>query len=182
MAWLYQRNQFGCRYCLTPSPVFYMVGLYKRYGRTVGMIFQPCRVLGNQLKATYKLHMTGERLAYWARQKLRVQYPDFGADLVAGLLEVHCKTQHGVDKGVGGEEQWNPPPLSGDPQMYLMSLLSMEVPRNCPIEGCRGGAETSICGDRIGGLFCSRGSACACVNPCLPVLHILSGPGRPSFV
>ena len=60
------------------------------------MIFQPCRVVGNQLEATYKLQMTGEILTYWAQQKLRVQCPDFGADLVAGLMEVHWKTRHGV--------------------------------------------------------------------------------------
>ena len=46
MAWLYQHNQSGCRYCLTPSPVFDMVGIQKNSGKTVEMIFCPCRVVG----------------------------------------------------------------------------------------------------------------------------------------
>ena len=69
------------------------------------MIFRHCRVVGTQLEATYKLRMIGGGFIYWVRQKLRVQCPDFGADLVEGLLEVHWQTQHGVDKGVEGEEQ-----------------------------------------------------------------------------
>ena len=56
------------------------------------------------MEATYKIWMTGIGLIYWAQQKLKVQCPDFGADLVAGLLEFHWKTQHGFDKGVEGEE------------------------------------------------------------------------------
>ena len=55
--------------------------------------------------------MTGGGLLYWAQHKLRVQCPEFGADLVAGLLGFHWQTQHGVDKGVGGEDQWDPPPI-----------------------------------------------------------------------
>ena len=74
------------------------------------MIFLPCHVVGTQLEATYKLSITGGGLIYWARQKLRVQCPDVGADLVAGLLEVHWQTHHGVEKGVEGEEQWDIPP------------------------------------------------------------------------
>ena len=61
-----------------------MVGLQKKSGRT---IFCPYHVVGNQLEATYKLQMTGERLAYWARQKLRVQYPVWG-DTTGHNLEV----------------------------------------------------------------------------------------------
>ena len=94
MAWLYQRNQSGCRYCLTPSLLFDMVGLYKKSRKTVGILFHACCVVGNQLEATYKL-------IYWYLQKIRVQCPEFGADLVAGLLKVNWQTQHGVDKGVG---------------------------------------------------------------------------------
>ena len=62
------------------------------------MLFHPFHVVGTQLEATYKWQMTGEGITYRARQKLGVQCPDFGADLVAVLLEVHWKTQHGVDK------------------------------------------------------------------------------------
>ena len=58
------------------------------------------------MEATYEWRMTGGGLVYWSQQKIRVQCPDFGADLVAGLLEVHFQTQNGVDKGMGGEEQW----------------------------------------------------------------------------
>ena len=32
----------------------------------------------------------------------------------------------------------DPHPLAGDPHMYRMSLLSVEVPQNFPVEGCRG--------------------------------------------
>ena len=62
------------------------------------------------MEATYKLQMTGERLTYWARQKLRVQFPDFGADLVAGLLEVHWQTQHGVEKAFYEKSSGRNPP------------------------------------------------------------------------
>ena len=54
--------------------------------------------------------MTGGGFVYWAQHKLRVQCPDFGADLVEGLLEVHWQTQHGFEKGVEGEEQWDTTP------------------------------------------------------------------------
>ena len=73
------------------------------------------------MEATYKWIMNGGVLIYWPQKKLRVQYTDFGADLVAGLMEVHWKTRHGVDKGAGWEEQWGPPPLAGDRQMYWRS-------------------------------------------------------------
>ena len=150
------------------------------------MIFRTCRVVGTQLEATYKLWMTGGGFVYWAQHKLRVQCPDFGAYLVAGLLEVHWQTQHGVDKGVEGEEKWDTPPpptLSRYPQMYRMSFLSVGVLKNFPAEGCRGGGgATSTCGDQIGGLFCPPGRARACVKPCSPELPTLLGAGRPSFV
>ena len=73
------------------------------------MLFCPFSVVGTQLEATYKWQITGEGLAYWARQKLRVHCSDFGVDLVAGLLDVHWQTQHVVDKGLGGEEKWETP-------------------------------------------------------------------------
>ena len=66
------------------------------------MIFCPCLVVGNHLEATYKLWITGGGLIYWAQQKLRVQCSDFSEDLVEGLLGVHWKTQHSVDKEAGG--------------------------------------------------------------------------------
>ena len=73
------------------------------------MLFRPCRVVGTQLKGTYKLCMTGDGLVYWDRQKLRVQCPDFGADLV-GLLKVQWQKQNGIEKSMVGEEQWETPP------------------------------------------------------------------------
>ena len=87
-----------------------MVGLYKNSRKMFGMIPPPCRVVGNQLEATYNIWMTGGGLIYWAQQKLRVQCPEFGADRVAGLLEVHWQTHHVVEKGMEGEEQWDTPP------------------------------------------------------------------------
>ena len=67
MAWLHQQNRYGCRYRLTTLPVFEMVGLWKNSGKTVRMLFRPCRVVGTQLEATYKLRVTGGGLVYWAR-------------------------------------------------------------------------------------------------------------------
>ena len=105
---------------------------------------------------------------------IRVQCPDFGAYLVAGFLDIHWQTQHGVDKGLEGEEKWDTPPptLSRYPQMYQMSFLSVGVLKNFPAEGCRGRGATSTCRDKIGGLFCPPGRARACVKPnspgCLP--------------
>ena len=87
-----------------------MVGIQTNSRKMVRMILCPCRVVVTQLEATYKWIMNGGVLIYWPRKKLRVQYTDFGADLVAGLMEVHWKTRHGVDKGAGWEEQWGPPP------------------------------------------------------------------------
>ena len=60
-------------------------------------------------------------------------------------------------------------------------FLSMGVPRNCPINGCRGGVATSTCRDQICGLFCHRWHTCACVKLRSPALPTLSGPERPSF-
>ena len=74
------------------------------------MIFLPCRVVGTQLEATFKLRMTGGGLIYWSQQKLRFQCPGFGVDLVEGLLEFHWQTQHVIENGVEVEEQWNTPP------------------------------------------------------------------------
>ena len=65
------------------------------------MLSRPCLMVGTQLEANYKWRMAGGGLIYWDRQKLRVQCPDFGADLVSWLLEVHWQTQHGLEKGVG---------------------------------------------------------------------------------
>ena len=66
MAWSNQRNKYSCRYCLTPSPVFDMVGLQKNSRKKVRMLFCPFYVVGTQLEATYKWQMTGEGITYRA--------------------------------------------------------------------------------------------------------------------
>ena len=90
-------------------------------------------MVGTHLEATYKLRMTGGGLIYWDRQKLRVQCPDFGADLVEGLLKFHWQTHHGVDKGVEGEEQ-----CDISPHLIRRSTDVSDV-----LPECRGTAELS---------------------------------------
>ena len=80
-----------------------MVGLHKNSRKTFRMLLRPFRVVGNQLEATYKWKMTREGLTYRAKHKLGVQCPDFGADMVVGLLDAHCQKQYGINKGTGGE-------------------------------------------------------------------------------
>ena len=56
--------------------------------------------------------MMGKGLTYQARQKLRFQCPDCGADLAAGLIEVHKKMQPVVGMGVRAGDQWETSPPS----------------------------------------------------------------------
>ena len=47
--------------------LFYRVGLQKKFGKTVGMIFRRCQTAGTQSEAAYEQQMNGEGLTYQAR-------------------------------------------------------------------------------------------------------------------
>ena len=47
--------------------------------------------------------------------------------------------------------------------MYRMFFLSVEVPRNCPVEGCNGGGVTSACRYQRG-IFVIPPGALPCVR------------------
>ena len=49
-------------------------------------------MVGTQLEAYYEQSMTGEGLTYLYRQRIRVQCPECGVDLAAGLMAAHRKT------------------------------------------------------------------------------------------
>ena len=73
----------------TLTGLFGRVGLHKNVGNTVRMICRPCRTTGTQSEASYKRRMTGEGIIYRDRQRIRLQCPDCGTDLVEGSLAVH---------------------------------------------------------------------------------------------
>ena len=58
------------------------------------------------------------------------------------MLAVHRKTQHGIEAGVMW--QWDTPTPDGEPQKYRMAFLTKGRPREFPVEGCRGRAETRM--------------------------------------
>ena len=62
--------------------------------------------------------MMGEGITYQARQRVRIQCPDCGEDMTAGLLEVHRQTYNVVD--LGGIRQWETPLPDREPQTYWM--------------------------------------------------------------
>ena len=57
-----------------------------------------------------------------------------------GFLEVHLQTKHG--KATGGIRNWGTTPPDGEQHTYNIAFPTSGVPRNCPIKGCRGRAET----------------------------------------
>ena len=71
-------------------------------GKEVGIIFRPFHEVVTQSEVSYEWRMTGEVLTYQARQRLQVQFTDFGAYLAAGLLAVRRQTQHRVEMSKGG--------------------------------------------------------------------------------
>ena len=56
---------------------------------------------------------------YQEQQRSRVQCPEFGVDVVAGLLLLHLKSQHGLGQGDQGGE----PPHSPKGGPNLIGLL-----------------------------------------------------------
>ena len=60
------------------------------------MLYHLFRVVGTQEEESYKRRIPEEGITCWDRQRLRVHFPDFGAKLATGLLDIHRQTQHGV--------------------------------------------------------------------------------------
>ena len=69
------------------------------------MLFSPCGTVGSQSEEAYERRMTGAGLVYQDRQKMWARCPDCTADLVAGLLLAHGKTQ----QSIGMIAQWETP-------------------------------------------------------------------------
>ena len=70
--------------------LLYSLGLHTYVGKTVWMLFCPCRTVGTQSEAAYKQWLTGEVLNYWFRQCICVKFPYCGEDLMVGSLASHC--------------------------------------------------------------------------------------------
>ena len=96
------------------------------------MVCQPCHIIINHSYAEYIQWITGERLAYQARQNQRVQCLDCGADMVARYLAAHFQMQHFVSHVAQWEN--NPPPL---PPIIaqLFPVSRMTGPMACTVEG-----------------------------------------------
>ena len=78
----------------TLTGLFERVGLRTYVKNTVSMICFSFHGVSTQSEGSYERHMTGEGLAYWTQQRLRVQCPDRGKYLVVGFLAFHWKTQY----------------------------------------------------------------------------------------
>ena len=68
--------------------LFNRVGIWNFFRKMAGMICRPCGALETQSQGVYKCWMMGEVLTYQDIQRVRVQYPDFGEDLMARFLVV----------------------------------------------------------------------------------------------
>ena len=91
--------------------------LRKIVGNTVGIVYQPSRIVRKQSEAAYGRWFIGEGAVYQARQKQCVRCPDSAADLATGLLLAHRQMQNGVSYGT----QWEPPPPPMEPNTYQVS-------------------------------------------------------------
>ena len=60
--------------------------------------------------------------------------------MALGFLVVHLKTQHG--KKMGGRRHWGTTAPGGEPCTYNMAFPNAGGPRNFPVDGCWGRAET----------------------------------------
>ena len=97
-----------------------------------------CQAAVTQSEAAYKQQMIGVGLYHQERQRVRVQCPECGEEMVLGLLLVHLKTQH--RKATLGRCHWVISAPGGEPHTYKMGLPTAGVPRNCPVKGCWGQA------------------------------------------
>ena len=62
---------------------------------------------GESAEVEYERRMMGEGLTYQARQRLRMQCPEYGDYLASGSLAVHRKIQNIMD--AGGRQHWETP-------------------------------------------------------------------------
>ena len=73
--------------------------------------------------------MMGAVRSYKERQREQVICPEYGKGLTRGSLATHCQTQHGVAKGVPGQEGEGEG--GGDnPRTYRRAFVTKEGPRH----------------------------------------------------
>ena len=119
--------------------LFDRVGLNANVGKTFGMVYRSCQVVGTQLEAGYKRWMTGAGPSYQERQHVWLHFIECGEDIELGSLAVYLQTQQ--RKEMGSRQHWGNTALGGEPCTYKMDFPTAGVPRNCPVKGCRGWAE-----------------------------------------
>ena len=122
--------------------LFDRVGLKTNIGKTLGMVFRPCQLVGTQLEAVYERRMTGVGASYQERQHVRVQCTGCGEDMALEFLAVHLQMQHW--KATSGRRHWKTMPPSGEPRTYRMAFPTgrgtAEVSRR-GVSGTGGGAD-----------------------------------------
>ena len=75
--------------------LFDRVGLWKFFGKTVGMVCHPRQAAGNMSTAAYGRRVTGEGPTYRERLKGQVSCGECGELLAAGSLSSHIMIRHG---------------------------------------------------------------------------------------
>ena len=108
--------------------------------RRPGCSSAPCRMVGIQLEEDYERRMTGEGLTYWVHKRMRVQFPECGADLAAGLLASKLQTYHIV--GLGSQWETPPPPQQGILRNIGYYFRARQGCGNAQSRGARGGRNT----------------------------------------
>ena len=83
------------------ASLFNQVSLRTNTMKTVSIACQPCHVPGHISSEAYNHQMTGTGPTLRERQRRRVACPEFGVDIVAGLLLTHCQIQNVVGWGEG---------------------------------------------------------------------------------
>ena len=120
--------------------LFDRVGLRKKFGKTVGMVYQPFQVAGNLSEAAYGRRVTGEGSTYKERLKRQVSCRECGEFLAAGYLTSHIMTQHG--RVAETRQRWSTPAAGAGPWTFRMTFPANGGPWSCPVEVCPGRVAT----------------------------------------
>ena len=111
--------------------LFDWVGLQTNTSKTVGMVCRSCHVPGGMLDEVYARRVTGKGPTFWESQQRRVECPDCGVYVAAGLIMTHCQSQHGMERGKQGGAPQPPPTLQEGPDLpglLLKTLVATPVP------------------------------------------------------
>ena len=80
----------------------------------------------------YEWQMTGTGPTFWEQQRRKVDYPECGVVVAAGLLLKQLQSKKNVGQGGRGGE---PPPPPGEAQTYQVSFPKRLLRLRCPVEG-----------------------------------------------